>query len=118
MFRRKFLWLYLCDISTLKLKHKYFSYVEECRKTSKADIFIKKDLGRTMANHIYFSENTDLENDGKLRLYRILTAYANFNPKLGYSQGMNVICGTMLIILNPKNDKNSLLSKDHEKIRI
>ncbi|CAD8146540.1 unnamed protein product [Paramecium octaurelia] len=39
-------------------------------------------------------------------LYRILCAYAIYNPKIGYTQGMNIICGKIILLLSiDGNDK-------------
>ena len=32
-------------------------------------------------------------------------AYSNFDPEVGYTQGMNFIAASLLIYLNPYNDK-------------
>jgi hypothetical protein len=42
-----------------------------------------------------------------MRLQRILVAYSNFDPEIGYTQGMNFIVASLLIHLNPDNDKES-----------
>ncbi|CAD8130162.1 unnamed protein product [Paramecium sonneborni] len=39
-------------------------------------------------------------------LYRILCPYAIYNPKIGYTQGMNIICGKIILLLSiDGNDK-------------
>ena len=38
-------------------------------------------------------------------------AYANFDPEVGYTQGMNYIVGALLLCLNPTNDKDILERK-------
>jgi len=41
-----------------------------------------------------------------------LRAYANFDEEIGYTQGMNFIAGTILIILDPNNYQ---MSRDCKK---
>jgi len=36
---------------------------------------------------------------------KILRAYSNLDPEVGYTQGMNYIAAALLICLNPENDK-------------
>ena len=40
-------------------------------------------------------------------MFNILRAYSNFDPSLGYTQGMNFIVASLLLCLNPENDKYS-----------
>jgi hypothetical protein len=35
---------------------------------------------------------------GQGQLYRILTAYANLDRRTGYCQGMNFLCGLILLV--------------------
>ena len=42
---------------------------------------------------------------GKERLHKILLAYSNLDPEVGYTQGMNYIVAAILLCLNPDNDK-------------
>ncbi len=44
--------------------------------------------------------------DGEQTLLRVLRAYANFDRDIGYTQGMNVIAGALLIILHPETYKD------------
>jgi len=45
------------------------------------------------------------EINGKHRLMKILRAYSNLDPEVGYTQGMNYIAAALLVCLNPENDK-------------
>jgi hypothetical protein len=36
---------------------------------------------------------------------KILRAYSNLDPEVGYTQGMNYIAAALLVCLNPENDK-------------
>eukprot|EP01102_Stenamoeba_stenopodia_P000886 TRINITY_DN10822_c0_g1_i1.p1 TRINITY_DN10822_c0_g1~~TRINITY_DN10822_c0_g1_i1.p1 ORF type:complete len:939 (-),score=268.52 TRINITY_DN10822_c0_g1_i1:32-2848(-) len=55
---------------------------------------IDKDIPRTFPRHQYFQS---LENQDKLR--RILVAYANRNPKIGYCQSMNFIAAMLELVM-------------------
>lgn len=48
---------------------------------------IKKDLCRTIPNDIYFKKDASHYK----MLFALLNAYSNFNPKIGYAQGLNFI---------------------------
>lgn len=53
---------------------------------------ISIDTTRTFVAH------TDFASDQQAALQRILNAYANLNPDVGYCQGMNFIAGLLLIV--------------------
>ncbi|KAK3286695.1 hypothetical protein CYMTET_5762 [Cymbomonas tetramitiformis] len=52
---------------------------------------IEKDLARTFPGH------PAMEGGGRAALRRLLTAYARFNPGVGYCQGMNFVAGMLLL---------------------
>ncbi|KAI9176004.1 hypothetical protein H9P43_006368 [Blastocladiella emersonii ATCC 22665] len=60
---------------------------------------IEKDIGRTYPNHVLFKDPT---SPGQLQLANVLKAYAQHNPALGYTQGMNFICGLLLLHMPPE----------------
>jgi len=53
---------------------------------------IHKDLHRTMPDHPFLNSSVGLE-----QLFRILIAYANFEPNVGYCQGMNFVAAVLLL---------------------
>lgn len=55
---------------------------------------IEKDVARS-------GESLDM-NSTKFRglIFKILCAYAVYNPKIGYTQGMNIICGKLILLLS------------------
>eukprot|EP00397_Hematodinium_sp_SG-2012_P010642 GEMP01010763.1.p1 GENE.GEMP01010763.1~~GEMP01010763.1.p1 ORF type:complete len:380 (+),score=50.62 GEMP01010763.1:141-1280(+) len=57
---------------------------------------IECDLGRSVVNHNKFRG----ENSLKTQLRRVLRALAAHYPKVGYVQGMNIICGQLLIFMD------------------
>jgi len=51
------------------------------------------DVPRTFSNFPKFGQ----EGDNALSLRNVLTAYANFNPEMGYCQGMTFLVGVLLM---------------------
>ena len=73
-----------------------------------------RDVNRTMTNNEFFSSK-----ESQMKLLSILRAYANFDPEVGYTQGMNYIVGALLLLMNPENDKATskeyfLLDQEYE----
>jgi hypothetical protein len=62
------------------------------------------DVDRTMGNNVFFRNGV-----GKIKLTDILVAYAHFNPSIGYSQGLNIIAGNLLLMLPSVEDAFWLL---------
>ena len=58
----------------------------------------KRDLPRTFTTNVMFlSERTaSLEDDFQQTLYRLLHAYAVYDPRIGYCQGMGFLAATFL----------------------
>ena len=59
---------------------------------------ISKDLVRTFPYHPYYKKEENLK-----KLERVLVAYANRNPSVGYCQSMNFISGILLLFLSEEN---------------
>lgn len=57
---------------------------------------IELDLLRTLPNNKHFET---LESPGTTRLRRVLSAYSQHNPKVGYCQGMNRLAAVALLVL-------------------
>ena len=57
---------------------------------------IELDLLRTLPNNCHFES---LQSDGIGRLRRVLTAYSQRNPRVGYCQGMNRLAAVALLFL-------------------
>ena len=55
---------------------------------------IAKDLRRTLPSHPRYQNP-----DARRALARVLRAYALWHPDIGYCQGMNFLCGTLLLIM-------------------
>ncbi|TID21768.1 Rab GTPase activator [Venturia nashicola] len=65
---------------------------------------ITADIDRTLGNNIFFRTGA-----GKAKLEDILTAYAQHNPTIGYSQGLNIISANLLLMLPSAEDAFWLL---------
>ncbi|KNE62067.1 hypothetical protein AMAG_07321 [Allomyces macrogynus ATCC 38327] len=60
---------------------------------------IEKDIGRTYPHHVMFK---DPSSSGQAQLASVLKAYAQYNPQVGYTQGMNFITGLLLLHMPPE----------------
>ncbi|KAL8152672.1 hypothetical protein V2J09_010432 [Rumex salicifolius] len=58
---------------------------------------IEKDLCRTFPGH------PALDESGRNSLRRVLTAYARYNPSVGYCQAMNFFAGLFLLLMPEEN---------------
>ncbi|KAJ2854678.1 hypothetical protein J3B02_002557, partial [Coemansia erecta] len=56
---------------------------------------IERDVSRCYPDHVLFA---DADGQGQRQLRRILRAYAQYNPSIGYCQGMGRLVGLFLII--------------------
>jgi len=70
--------------------------------SDKSDL-IEKDLPRTWGAHPSFHTRKGSQHC----LRRILIAYSNFDPSLGYCQGMNYIAGFLLHIFKGNNEEQA-----------
>lgn len=72
----------------------YEGYLETelCAKTAEE---IERDLQRTFPSHSSFRAAA-----GRARLRNVLQAYANFNPRIRYCQGINFIAALLLVVFN------------------
>lgn len=50
-------------------------------------------------------------------LFQILNAYANFNPEIGYCQGMNLLCGVLISVLS-EHFSSKDLNKNYEIFKL
>jgi len=61
---------------------------------------IDLDIPRTFGTHRLFRERY---GKGQVMMFRILKAYSNYNPELGYCQGMASIVGLLLMYLKEED---------------
>ena len=57
---------------------------------------IKLDISRTITDHRFFRETINGKKEGQQVLYRVLRAYAVYNHKVAYCQGMSYLAGMFL----------------------
>jgi hypothetical protein len=68
------------------------SVYDETQEKSKCKVQILKDIPRTFSNLDIFSYASAFQ-----QLYRILYSYFIYDPQLGYTQGMNLLVGSLLM---------------------
>lgn len=75
---------------------KYETYQLMLQKpTSEADENqIDLDINRTLRNHVNYKQRY---GKGQKRLFNVLRAYANYNPEIGFCQGMASVAAFLLI---------------------
>ena len=61
------------------------------------DLTLRHDAHRTLPGMPFFGSITR-PGPGQSQLYRILTAYSHLDPHVGYTQGMNFLAATLLLI--------------------
>ena len=74
-------------------------------KTSYKDLILN-DLSRTFPNDLRFKKDSIYYN----KLYNILTKYSNYNPIIGYAQGLNFLFANAIYLYD--NEKNSFFYID------
>uniref|UniRef100_A0A4W5LL36 Si:ch211-266k8.4 n=1 Tax=Hucho hucho TaxID=62062 RepID=A0A4W5LL36_9TELE len=71
---------------------------------SSADVTIFRqialDLQRSFPTHRTLMGDSPEAIEGQAKLFRVLIAYAKYNPKIGYSQGMSYIAAVLLMNLS------------------
>ncbi|EDN03200.1 conserved hypothetical protein [Histoplasma mississippiense (nom. inval.)] len=60
---------------------------------------IEMDIHRTLTDNVFFRKGPGVE-----KLYEVLLAYSRRNPDVGYCQGMNLIAGSLLLIMPTAED--------------
>jgi hypothetical protein len=80
-------------------------YESFCNQTSYIDIILN-DLSRTFPYDSKFQKNEVNYN----KLYNILTKYSNYNPIIGYAQGLNFLFANALYLYD--NEKNAFFYVD------
>jgi len=96
---RKRIWLYLANVDKLKQENakKGITYKSLLQMKCAESYRIHKDIPRTFPNHEFFMEN---RKDRLQHLENVLHAYANYDPEVGYTQGMNFLVGTLIYYMH------------------
>lgn len=102
------IWKSLIDLKIGKERHNYGQdYYQSLLEPNRPQVSAKKtlnpsskqielDLLRTLPNNKYFET---IDSPGTVRLRRVLTAYSEHNPRVGYCQGMNRLAAVALLVL-------------------
>ncbi len=80
------------------LKEEYEKFIKNRICDSESEII--KDLNRTFPDIPDFQNGKDKYN----KLYHILYAYANYNEKIGYAQGLNFLAGYSIFIFDNEEE--------------
>lgn len=72
---------------------------------------IEMDIHRTLTDNIFFRKGP-----GVAKLKEVLLAYSRRNPEVGYCQGMNLIAGSLLLIMPTAEDAFWILTSIIENI--
>ncbi|KAI5616144.1 USP6 N-terminal-like protein [Silurus asotus] len=64
---------------------------------------IALDLQRSFPTHRSLMGDSPEAIEGQAKLFRVLTAYASYNPQIGYSQGMSYIAAVLLMLLGEED---------------
>ncbi|XP_065840731.1 growth hormone-regulated TBC protein 1-like [Oscarella lobularis] len=75
---------------------------------------IKMDIRRTFPDNVRFAHDTKGNLLGSLE--NVLTAYAHYNKKVGYCQGLNFVAGMLLLVAETEEEAFWLLLVLVEKI--
>ncbi|XP_037834401.1 uncharacterized protein si:ch211-266k8.4 isoform X2 [Kryptolebias marmoratus] len=91
----------LSAISTLSDTQNDLSYSESCCSVDEISLFrqIVLDLQRSFPTHRSLMGDSPEAIEGQAKLFRVLIAYAKYNPEVGYSQGMSYIAAVLLMQL-------------------
>jgi len=90
-------WIKLFDSDGFAEQYGASVYAKLCEETNPhAESIIERDIHRTLPEFKLWRE--DLQS-GNNKLFNVLKAFSNFDPEVGYVQGMNYIVGLMLFYI-------------------
>jgi hypothetical protein len=101
---RRDVWMERTGANALSEPGLYTSLVTNASISEMTRSDINADIDRTLGNNIFFRSGA-----GKAKLEDILIAYAQHNPTIGYSQGLNIIAANLLLMLPSAEDAFWLL---------
>jgi len=105
-------WIEISKDKTLKNRGKKEEFERLCNESTKYEDQIDRDIGRTFPTSRMFEKCPK----GQARLKRILKAYANYNPNVGYVQGMNCIVGYLLNKIGERDESLERSLSTDEKV--
>ncbi|CBY42283.1 unnamed protein product, partial [Oikopleura dioica] len=89
----------LCNTPSMKTASKH-SYIELCENSGPSDRAIEKDLLRALPDNYFFRK---LQDRGVQSLRRVLNSINAHLPHYGYCQGMGMLVGYLLLILEEED---------------
>jgi len=72
-------------------------YAKLCKQSSPYEKLILRDIHRTFPQHEFFKQE-----NGQELLLDVMRAYANYDPEVGYCQGLGFIAGVLLMHMQPQ----------------
>ena len=102
----------LSNLSPVMLQTFYMDLLYEINE--EYDVLIKKDLTRTLPGNISF----EYGNSNYNKLYHILSAYSNYNKKIGYVQGLNFLAAHCLYIFKSEVESFEFLDAIIQKFNL
>jgi hypothetical protein len=108
---RREVWMERTGANTLVELGKFRSLLSEADLQQYIRHEIDADVERTLGNNVYFRNGV-----GKTKLTDVLVAYAQYNPTIGYSQGLNIIAANLLLMLPAAEDAFWVLAAMIENI--
>jgi len=108
---RREVWLERTGANTLVEPGRFAALISESAIAPQVRIEIAADVDRTLGNNVFFRNGV-----GKTKLENVLIAYAQYNPIIGYSQGLNIIAANLLLMLPSAEDAFWLLVATIENI--
>ncbi|CAD8123015.1 unnamed protein product [Paramecium sonneborni] len=103
---RREIWQLFCSIDSIKqqIQQKNTSFQKYSSQNNYFSTKIDLDIPRALKNNKFL---TSQENQNSLR--KILIAYANYDPELGYTSGMNIIAANLLICYDLRTNDEKFL---------
>jgi len=102
------IWLEVSGAAAAKLQEPdLYASMVELESNLVTDDQIRTDISRTFPNNIHFDSTNPVSLQKSL--YKVLKAYANSNPTIGYCQGLNYITGLLLLITKDEESSFWLL---------
>ncbi|KIW06937.1 hypothetical protein, variant [Verruconis gallopava] len=108
---RREVWMERSGANSLLEPGKFQALLSETELAQSIRNEIAADVERTLGNNVYFRNGI-----GKTKLTDVLVAYAQYNPTIGYSQGLNIIAANLLLMLPSAEDAFWLLAAIIENI--
>ncbi|KAG7664536.1 uncharacterized protein J8A68_001936 [[Candida] subhashii] len=111
---RAWLWMELSGANEYKVNGEYQALLDQPADEIQTYLDqIELDLDRTLPFNYYFNNLIELKRGvNYYKLKRILYAFVQYCPKVGYVQGMNKIIGTLLLSNNNVGDGNHHLVEE------